>query len=178
MSSVHAHCLTNLRQCQNGITKERKKNMDSGQFIDTFPVQTDSLPKFKSYISSLLRREKYEVEHTESSEDSFLIVAAKGNKLLHYIAEQILEYVPFSELLGWAVRVQISFAVVGKNDHGHYLLRVKSEPACNEINPVAAYMEQGEERDFMQAAGEDKKCQEAFRHFTQSLLKSKYLVQK
>lgn len=169
--------MTSLQFGVNSQTKDYQ-NMDSGQFIETFPITTDSLPKFRSFISSLLRKENYQIEHSESSEQNFVIVAAKGNKLLHYIAEKILEFIPLSELFGWAVRVQVSFAVVGQNEEGHYILRVVTEPACNEINPITSYLEQDDPRDFVQAAGEDDKCRDAFQHFTSEVVKSRYLAQK
>ena len=98
--------------------------MDNGQFIGIFPIKTDSLPKFRSYLLSVLKFEKFTIEESRVSGDELIVVAAKGNKLLHYIAEQILEYFPFSELLGWAVRVQFSFATLRKTDEGLYMLRV------------------------------------------------------
>ena len=152
--------------------------MDSGQFIGTFPINTDSLPKFKSYISSLLKAEKYHIERSEVTGDNLVIVAVKGNKFLHYIAEMILEYLPLSELLGWAVRVQLSFSIIRRTEEGHYILHVICEPACNEINPINRYLEQDEPRGFMEAVGEDKKCQSAFQYFTGTLVKSRYLAKK
>ncbi|MFV1873750.1 MAG: hypothetical protein ACMZ64_10555 [Oleiphilus sp.] len=149
--------------------------MNTGQFIGTFPLKTDSLPKFRSFISSILKAEKYTINESTVSGDNLVIVAAKGNKLLHYIVEQILEYLPFSELFGWAVRVQVSFTTVRKTEDG-YMLRVICEPSCNEMNPIDRYLEKDEPRDFIQATGEDEKCRKAFQHLTRQLTKSKYFA--
>ena len=84
---------------------------------------------------------------------------------------------PFSELFGWAVRVQMSFSVIRKTENGNYMLQVICEPMSNEIDPISNYLKPDDGSNFMSEAGEDEKCREAFAELTHKLIKSRYLAQ-
>jgi len=144
--------------------------------VGTFPIKTDSLSKLQSYLLALLKQGNFKIDESRVSNDTLEIVAVRGNKFLHYIAEKILEHLPFSGLLGWAVRVQVSFSVIRKVDNENYILEVICEPMCNEIDEISNFFEQDGRPTILEAVGEDEKCRKAFQEFTHKLIKSRYLA--
>jgi len=149
---------------------------NSTKSVGTFPIKTDSLSKLQSYLFALLKQSNFEVEASEITADKLSIVAARGNKFLHYIAEQLLEHLPFSGLLDWAIRVQVSFSVIRKVDNENYILQVICEPMCNEIDEISNFFEQDGRPTILEAVGEDEKCRKAFQELTHKLIKSRYLA--
>jgi len=140
----------------------------------SFKVKTDNTLKLKSYLVSLLKRRKYSVDESNATPTEVQVVASKGNKFLHYIAEQILDHVPMSELFGWAVRVEITIRVTPTADDNCYTLFLSCEPASNEINPIDEYLARGEIQGVFERAGEDVTCRKAFQEMAGLISRSSY----
>lgn len=140
----------------------------------TFKIRADNLAAFRAYLLSLLKQYKFTVDDSELSTDNMKIIATKGNKLVYYAVEQLLEFVPLSESFGWAVRVELTFYISRKDVDGNYTLLFASEPASNEINPITELLERDDPRSIMETVGEDEKCKKAFVDIARRLQQSPY----
>jgi len=142
----------------------------------SFKVKTDNSLKLKSYLVSLLKRRNFSVDESNATPTGVQVVASKGNKLLHYMAEQILDHLPMSELFGWAVRVEISIRVTATAEDNCYTLLLSCEPASNEINPIDEYLSRGEVQSVFERTGEDEKCRKVFQEIAGVISRSSYAV--
>ena len=146
--------------------------MSRGKFV----IAAGQLRSFHSYILLVLKQEKIQVKHQQATDGEMQVEAYRGNQLVYFVVEQLASFIPLSDLFGWAVRVQVSLKSTSSDAEGNHVVELTCEAASNEVNPIAAKMEEFEERGMMEAAGEDNRCREVFATLSHRIMKSKYAI--
>lgn len=138
----------------------------------SFRIKAGTLDNFRAHFVNKLRKNGYTIDECSLRGKELRLVATRGNRILHYLYEQLLEGVPFSEYFGWAVRVRVVLASSGDVKDGAHTVYVSTEPASNEMDPIEEYFDHGptwEER-----IGEGRKCRQAYELMAQLLVRCPY----
>ncbi len=141
--------------------------------MTSFDLTADNMGLIKLFLLRLLKQQKYKVEQT-SMGDTLSITASSGNKLVHYVAEQVLDHLPLSEFLDWAIRLEVTLQVKATDNPKQFKLLMGVSALSNEINPIAQQLERFEETSIAEQTAESNKCRKAFRALSKEIIASKF----